>query len=279
MPNDLGLNFGCVTIGGMPRLAASAALMLAFVIPLRAADDPLSHARLLYNQGQFEAAVNAAEQARLTPARADAADLVAARAYLERFRASAVSGDLVNARERLRRLDPQRFPARERAEYIVGLGEALYFEGAFGAAAGVLDPIVHNHDQLTGDARERVLDWWASALDRDAKPRPEMDRQGVYQRIRARMDDELAVHAGSGTAAYWLAAAARAQGDVQAAWDAAQAAWVRAPLMPDRGIALRADLDRLVLRAIVPDRAKATAQTPESLRQQWESFKERWVKP
>ena len=27
---------------------------------------------------------------------------------------------------------------------------------------------------------------------------------------------------------------------------------------------------------IVPDRAKATAQTPESLRAQWEQFKERW---
>jgi hypothetical protein len=90
------------------------------------------------------------------------------------------------------------------------------------------------------------------------------------------MEDELAVHAGSATAAYWLSAAARAQGDVQAAWDAAIAAWVRAPLLPDRGVALRSDLDRLVLRAIVPDRAKASAQTPESLRQQWESFKRNW---
>jgi hypothetical protein len=279
MPNDLAMDCGCATIARMHRLAATTAVLMALFAPLAAADDPLSRARVLYNQGQFEAAVNAAEQARLTPSRADAADLVAARAYLERFRASAVSGDLVNARERLRRIDPQRFPPRERAEYVVGLGVALYFEGAFGAAAGVLEPIVHNHDQLTGDARDRVLDWWASALDRDAKPRPEMDRQGVYQRIRARMDDELSVHAGSATAAYWLAAAARAQGDLQAAWDAAAAAWVRAPLMPDRGVALRADLDRLVLRAIVPDRAKATAQTPESLRQQWQSFKERWLKP
>jgi hypothetical protein len=260
----------------MRRLAASAALFIACASPLHAADDPLARARLLYNQGQFEAAVNAAEQARLTPARADAADLVAARAYLERFRASSTSGDLVNARERLRRIDPQRFPARERAEYIVGLGEALFFDGAFGAAANVLEPIVHNHDALSGDARERVLDWWASALDRDAKPRPEIERQGVYQRIRARMEDELSVHAGSGTAAYWIAAAARAQGDVQAAWDAAMAAWVRAPLMPDRGVVLRGDLDRLVLRAIVPDRAKASAQTPESLRQQWEAFKRNW---
>jgi tetratricopeptide (TPR) repeat protein len=260
----------------MRRTAVSAAFLLATCVPMLAADDPLARARLLYNQGQFEAAINAAEQARLTPARADAADLVAARAYLERFRASAAPDDLVNARDRLRRVDPQRFPPTERTEYVVGLGEALFFDGAYGAAASVLDPIVRNQELLSGDARERVLDWWASALDRDAKPRPEIDRQGVYQRVRARMEEELAERPGSGTAAYWLSAAARAQGDLQAAWDAALAGWVRAPLTSDKGVMLRADLDRLVLRAIVPDRAKATAQTPESLRQQWEQFKEKW---
>src|ERR1700745_2545788 len=112
----------------MGRIVAVAALCLAFAASARAADDPLSRARTLYNQGQFESAINAAEQARLMPARADAADLVAARAYLERFRASAEPDDLVNARERLRRIDPQRFPANERSEYVVGLGEALFFD-------------------------------------------------------------------------------------------------------------------------------------------------------
>jgi hypothetical protein len=262
----------------MRRLAVSAALLIVFAASGRAADDPLARARLLYNQGQFEAAITAADQARLTPARADAADLVAARAYLERFRASDEADDLVNARERLRRIDPQRFAGSERTEFVVGLGEALFFEGAYGAAADVLDPIVRNHDLLSGDARERVLDWWASALDRDAKPRPEIDRQGVYQRIRSRMEEELATLSASGTAAYWLSAAARAQGDSLAAWDAALAAWVRAPLTLDRGVTLRADIDRLVLRAIIPDRAKVTAQTPETLLQQWEQFKERWNK-
>jgi hypothetical protein len=92
------------------------------------------------------------------------------------------------------------------------------------------------------------------------------------------MEDELATHPGSAPASYWLAAAARAQGDLQAAWNAAQAGWVRAPLAADRGAALRADLDRLVSRGIVPDRAKGNAQQAETLRQQWEQFKERWQK-
>jgi len=259
----------------MRWLLAGIALLAA--APVRAADDPLLRARALYNQKEFEAAVTAAEEARMLPARADAADLVAARAYLERYRLSAASDDLTNARDRLRRIDPLHFAPRERGEYVVGLGETLFFDGAFGAAATIFDAVLQSRDLTAVDARERVLDWWASATDREAKPRSEIDRQAVYQRIKTRMEEELAVHPASGAAAYWLAAAARAQGDVQAAWDAAEAGWVRSALSGgDRGAELRADLDRLVLRGIIPDRAKATAQPPETLRAQWEQFKERW---
>ena len=252
--------------------------LLAIATTARAAEDPLARARLLYNQRQFEAAVSAAERARSTPGHADAADLVAARAYLERYRESAAADDLVNARDRLRRLDPLRFAPGERDEYIVGLGETLFFDGAFGAAAIVFDSVFEGGGSLTGDARERVLDWWASALDREAKPRPDIERQGRYQSIRARMEGELAAWPGNGVAAYWLAAAARAQGDLESAWNAAEAGWLRAPLSADRGAALRADLDRLVLRGIVPERAKLLAQPADTLRLQWEQFKERWNK-
>jgi hypothetical protein len=237
--------------------------------------DPLARARALYNQRQFEAAITAADQARVAPARADSADLVAARAYLERFRESAAPDDLTHARERFRRLDPQRLDDRERVELLVGLGETLYFDAAFGAAAEMFDSVLARKDL---PARERLLDWWASALDRDARPRADLERQAVYQRVRDRMQEEIAAYPGSAAAAYWLSAAAHGQGDLQAAWDAAQAGWVRAMLASDRGAALRADLDRLVLRAIVPERAKALAQPPDALRQEWERFKERWSK-
>jgi hypothetical protein len=241
-----------------------------------AADDPLARARALYNQGDFRGAVDAAEQARATPGRADAADLIGARAYLERFRASEAPDDLANARLRLRRLDPQRFGPEEREEFIVGLGETLFFDGAFGSAADVFDSVLKSGGLLTGGARERVLDWWASAIDREAKPRPDIERQGRYLKIRARMEEEIATHPGSGTAAYWLANAARAQGDVQAAWDAVQAGWVRAPLAADHGVALRDDLDQLMLRGIIPDRAKLLSQSADALKLEWEQFKERW---
>ena len=241
-----------------------------------AADDPLTRARQLYNQRQFREAVSAAEQARQLPAHSDLADLVAARAYLERFRESAAADDLANARDRLSRLDPAKFPPRERAEYIVGLGEALFFDDSFGAAAAVFDSVLLSGESMSSEARERVLDWWATSVDREAKPRPDIDRHEIYQRIRTRMRDEIATRPANGTAVYWLAASAQAQGDQQAAWDAAQAGWVRAPLTGDRGAALRADLDRLVVMAIVPDRARVLGQPADGLRAQWEQFKDRW---
>ncbi|MBI3401525.1 MAG: hypothetical protein HY048_08915 [Acidobacteria bacterium] len=271
----------------IPSLIALALSTMMLAAPAASAamqvdDTPLARARQLYNQRQFDAALQAADQARRTPALADAADLVAARAYLERFRLGAAPEDLDAARTRLGRLDPRRFPARERTEFIIGLGEALHFDEAFGAAASVFETVLLGGDPLPAplddDARGRVVDWWATALDRDARPRPDADRRAVYQRIRARMIEELATHPASGAAAYWLVAAARAEGDLQGAWAAAEAGWARASLAGDGGAMLRADLDQLMQRAIVPERARALAQPPQTLQLQWDQFKERWAR-
>jgi hypothetical protein len=260
-------------------------LLAALIFVLNTAEvqaqkpDPLAEARVLYNEQKFDAAIGAAERARLAPANVDSADLIAARAYLERYRESAATDDLTNARDRLRRLDPQRFTPRERTEFVVGLGEALYFDQSFGAAAEVFQSALEAAEVLSADSRERVLDWWATALDRDAKPRPDFERHGYYDRIRSRMQGELSLRQDSATASYWLAAAARGRGDLDAAWSAAEAGWVRAPLAPDRGAALRADLDSLMQRAIIPERAKATTQPADNLKLEWEKFKDRWKKP
>jgi len=263
----------------MYRIAVALTLCVSWAGGARAADskDPLERARALYNQRQFDAAVAAADEVRRLPQQASGADLIAARSYLERFRESSSSDDLVHARERLRAINPERFSRRERIEFIVGLGEALYFEGSSGAAAAVFESVLVSGGDLTDEARERVLDWWASALDQDARPRPEIERQSAYQRVRDRMTLELAANPASATAPYWTAAAARGQGDLQAAWDAAQAAWVRAPLTRDHGVALRHDLDVLVERAIIPERARILGRPPESLMVEWEAFKAMWT--
>lgn len=257
--------------------ALAAFLGTVLADPALAADpkDALARARALYNERKFESAIAAAEEGRLSPEHADSADLIAARAYLERYRESASADDLTRARDRLRRLDPQRLAARERTEFVVGLGTALFLDGSAGAAADIFESVLAGFE-ITPEARERVLDWWASALDLDVRPRSEFDRQAVYTKIRERMRAELGAHPGSGVAAYWMAAAAAGQGNWQAAWDAAQAGWVRAPLGTDYGESLRVDLDRLVSRAIAPERAKALSVPPAFLLGEWDQFKERW---
>jgi hypothetical protein len=231
---------------------------------------------VLYNQRDYTAALAAAEEAARTPARADSANLIAARAFLERYRESAASEDLTNARDRLRALNTEGFSPTERAEYVIGLGEALFFDGAAGAAASIFGSVLAGPDFFTPAARDGLLDWWASAIDRDARRQPDIERRAMYQRILDRMEIEAGANPGSAAASYWLAAAAWGQGNLTEAWDAALAGWVRAGLTTDQNADLRGDIDRLMLRGIIPDRAKATAQPADALRIEWERFKERW---
>lgn len=262
----------------MVRPALACLLLAVLAVPLHAADDrnPLAKARQLYNMRDFAGAIQAADEAHRAPERADSADLIAARALLERFRDSAQPADLAQARERLRRIAPERFQSRERLEFIVGLGETLYFDGAPGAAAALFDGVLASPDAADLDGRDTVLDWWASAVDHDARPRPDAERQTVFLAMRTRMRDELGRRPTSATAAYWLVAAARGQGDLQGAWDAAMAAWARASLAPDHGAALRGDLDRLMQRAVIPERARTPGQAVDALREEWAQFKEKW---
>jgi len=51
---------------------------------------------------------------------------------------------------------------------------------------------------------------------------------------------------------------------------------LRAPLSGELGTKLREDIERLVQDALVPERSRALGQPPESLREEWERFKERW---
>ncbi|HWP99143.1 MAG TPA: hypothetical protein VNK92_01610, partial [Vicinamibacterales bacterium] len=133
--------------------------------------------------------------------------------------------------------------------------------------------------------RERLLDWWAAAVDRVAAAREPEGRRALYREMAARMEAELRRDPGSTPAAYWLVVALRGAGDAEEAWAAAQAGWLRAGLARDRGAMLRADLDRLVLQGLVRDRARrragGNAQEVEKLEAQlaaeWESFKARWT--
>lgn len=246
--------------------------------------DPLAAARRLYNDGAYDQALSAAREAETNPATVSAARLVIGRVRLERFRRTAEGSDLSEARTALRSIDPRVLEPRERTELQVGLAELLYLDDRFGAAAELLEPILDAAATLGPQAHERALDWWATALDRQALAQPPelTDRSSIYSRIRNRMETELRTNVASASANYWIAASARALGDLDRAMSAASAGWVRAALTPDRGAALRADLDRLVVQAIIPDRAtllnaKDRRQVIAGMTAEWDSFKNAWV--
>jgi len=259
-----------------------AVVLAALAAPVHAAD-PLSDARRLYNQGQLDPAETAARDAARVPATADAARLVLGRIQLERYRNSATASDLEEAIASLRSVDARRLGAPERAELTIGLGEALYLDDHFGAAAALFESVLDASLALGDVAHERVLDWWATSMDRQAQARSGAERTELYARVSSKMTAEIAKHPGSLPAGYWLVAAARAAGDADQALNEALAAWVRASLGRDRGVALRADLDRLVTQGILADRAarlpgRERTQGLAAMAADWEAFKARWTR-
>src|SRR5918994_5606142 len=126
----------------------------------------LDRARRAYNAGRYDAAIGAARHALDVPHHADAARLVLARALLERFRVSSLPGDLVEARDALRAISLPGLPQIERYELMVGFGQWLFLTGRFGAAAELFDAALGSGGRAPAGSRDRLLDWWASALDR-----------------------------------------------------------------------------------------------------------------
>lgn len=247
------------------------------------AQDPLGEARRFYNLGSFDEAERAARAAMEQPETANSARVVLGRIHLERYRKAPSSATLSDTRVALREVDATRLQPRERLELTLGYAETLFLEDRFAAAAEMFAPILASSDALGPAAHERVLDWWATALDRHAQTRPMAERPAIYALVSARMQTELAADPGSIPAGYWVVAAARASGDLDTAWSAAAAAWIRAALGRDRGVILRGDLDRLVVQAIIPERAarlspKDSSVAVAGLLSEWEAFKAEWTR-
>jgi hypothetical protein len=264
----------------MTRILTALAFIVMPVTAAAAEPAALARARALYNSASYDAAIDAATTARLDPKAEDAAALVLARAHLERFRVSGTAADLTAARTALGAVRTTALSARDQLDLLIGLGQTLYFSDAFGSAADVFDSALGRASTLTTRDRGKLLDWWASALDRQAQARPADKRASAFTRIVERMETELRNEPGSVIANYWLVVAARGAGDLDRAWDAAIAGWVRAALGPDAAD-LRAELDRVVTDALIPERARMRPQReqPEAagaLRFEWEKAKADW---
>lgn len=275
---------------GRPAAGSGAvvALTLVLVAAVPAATQSraagtLAGAREAYNSEEYDTAIERATAAAAVPELADAARLVIARSHLERYRQSAEPADLNQARDALRAVDASRLGARDQAELLVGLGEWLFFAERFGASAELFANALARPDfgRSPHTARARVLDWWASALDRYAQQTPAR-REALYGEMLERLEQELRRDPGSTAANYWSVVAARGLGDLDRAWHAAIAGWVRSGMAPDRGASLRADLDRFVLTSIIPERARAETEATrrqaaaDSMVTEWERFKADW---
>ena len=255
--------------------------MILLAGPAAAQRADLARARTLYNQRQFDGAIEAAALAQKTPATADAATVVLARAHLERYRERANPADLSAARVALGTVRVSNLDTRDHVDFLMALGEALFFEDDYGAAATLFESGIDRAIAQGTESGESMIEWWGSAVERHADTLERDSRVNVFKRMRERMSRELSRNPGSAAAAYFLVVATRGSGEALEAWDAAIAGWVRARLAGARSAALRADLDKLVLEGIIPDRVQALAAdrralAESDLRAEWALVKERW---
>jgi len=240
----------------------------------------LARARTAYNQREFDEAIIAAAAARRSADTADQAAIVLARAHLERYRERADPSDLSAARTILGSVRTGTLDERDEVELLLALGEALFLEDDFGAAAELLESGLARA-RIDPELLESMLEWWGSALERQASAAAPDARQRHYGRMAERMRMELSKVPSSPAASYWMVVGLRGAGEVERAWDAAVSAWVRARLTGHRSATLRADLDQLVVRGIIPDRVRHVARDQRAaaesqLRAHWELVKERW---
>ena len=241
----------------------------------------LAKAREFYNQRQFDDAIATATAARRYADSADAASIVLARAHLERYRERADPADLSAAREVLGTIRADGLERRDQVELLLALGQSMFLEDDFGAAAAIFESALDQASETDPALAEALLEWWGSAVERQAGLMSREARTAAFRRLSDRMRQELARNPTSAGAIYWHVVALRGAGDTDRAWDAAVAAWARARLLGDRAPNLRADLDRLVLSGIVPDRVRQLAQDQRAgaesqFKAEWELVKERW---
>jgi hypothetical protein len=241
----------------------------------------LSRAHALYNDGRYTEAIEAATQAQTLPGTRQSAGVVLARAHLERYRDAGDPTDLVTARAVLSAVQIAGLPARVRVDYLFGLGQALFFDNSVGAAAQLFASATAEAWAVDAPMGEAMTDWWGSAVERALDGQPSEVRREHFQRLADGMQQELARHPTAAAPAYWVAAALRGAGEPERAWDAAVAGWVRAPMTGGAAASLRADLDRLVVDAIIPDLVAARpvaeqAAATSQWRAEWTLIRQRW---
>ena len=264
------------------------ALLLVWTAPASAQSD-LEKARTAYNEGHLDDSITAAAMAKSKPAAVPSATLITARARLERFRRNNDPSDLTAARADLISLDPRNLAPQEVIEWQIGLGTALFLDGHPGPASEMFSTVLPGaRKRLAPIEYDKLLEWWASTLSRVAETHTSTARKEAYAAMLPAVRAELDRNPLSRPAAYWSVVAARGAGNLDAAWNAAIAGWIRAGSEPE-GTQLRTDLDRFLTQTLIPERAqsrtsqrldaRATQAEIASLTEQWRALADQWRAP
>ena len=132
--------------------------------PVVSAQEGSLGARELYNAGRVDEAAEQAEADWVATASAEAG-LVLARAKLDRFSRLESGSDLSDARQLLDRIDVTTLLPAQKLDWEVGVATGLFLAGRAGPS-GVMFERLLDHPLLEGAERDRVLNWWATAVDR-----------------------------------------------------------------------------------------------------------------
>ncbi len=263
--------------------------VLVLLVPgLAAAQSDLERARALYNEGLYDDAIAAAAVAK-SKAKGNAAPsatLIAARARLERYRATRDPQDLAGARTELMSLNPRNLAAQEAIEWQIGLGTALFLEEQPGPASEMFTRVIPTaRGKMPAVEFEKLLEWWAATLSRVAEALTGPARKDAYEAMHNAVSEELDVNPLSRPATYWFVVARRGMGDFDGAWNAAIAGWIRAGSQAESK-RLRDDLDRFVTQTLIPERAQArsgqrleakeTMGEVASMNDVWKAITGRW---
>ena len=250
------------------------------------AQGALERARAYYNEGRYDESIAAATAASSRLDAVPSATLIIARSHLERYRASGASKELDAARAALVTLNPRTLVPQEAIEWQIGAATALFFENQFGAAADMFSAVVPvARERLKAVEFEKLVEWWGSTQARLAETQTGEARQAAYERLRNAATLEVQRDPLSGPATYWLIVGLRGAGNLDEAWGAALAGWIRFGGQPGAE-KLRADLDRFVVQTLIPERAQAkTGQRLDTkaavseivvMNEEWRNLTTRW---
>jgi tetratricopeptide (TPR) repeat protein len=265
--------------------ALFAAALLAWPRPA-AAQKELKQARRLYNASMFDEAITAATPALDKPKVAASASLIIARAKLERFRISGDQDDLAAARKELTALNSRKLSAQESIEWQMGLGETLVFEDQFGPASEIFESLFQAARlRFTSAQMDKLVEWWANSTARFAESFTGPARSESYDRMLRTLRTALQLDPPARASTYWLVVASRGVGDLEGAWNAAVAGWIRAGSVQG-GDQLREDLEQYVMQTVIPERARARTGQRQGTRvttleiaamtRQWRTLTQLW---